>query len=188
MDDMRKVLGYDGRYMVDRQGNVWSMYRFANRFKRRINKIQKLKPIIKKNGYKTVTLFDDNGKSKKHQVHRLVAMAFLDNPENKRCVCHKDNNPLNCCVDNLYWGTDSENIQQAYDDGIHPGRVAVAQINKNDEIVRIYESQSEASRVNHIPSSCISQCVSGKIRKRAKGYKWVRVSRAEYEDWKRQEG
>ena len=45
-------------------------------------------------------------------VSRLVAITFLPNPENKPCVCHKDNNPLNNQVSNLYWGTYKENTQQ----------------------------------------------------------------------------
>lgn len=46
------------------------------------------------------------------KVHRLVALAYIPNPENKPCVCHKDNNPLNNHVDNLYWGTQAENMSQ----------------------------------------------------------------------------
>ena len=46
------------------------------------------------------------------KVHRLVALAYIPNPENKPCVCHKDNNPLNNNVDNLYWGTQAENMSQ----------------------------------------------------------------------------
>lgn len=46
------------------------------------------------------------------KVHRLVALAYIPNPENKPGVCHKDNNPLNNHVDNLYWGTQAENMSQ----------------------------------------------------------------------------
>ena len=46
------------------------------------------------------------------KVHRLVALAYIPNPENNPCVCHKDNNPLNNHVDNLYWGTQAENMSQ----------------------------------------------------------------------------
>lgn len=42
----------------------------------------------------------------------MVALAYIPNPENKPCVCHKDNNPLNNHVDNLYWGTQAENMSQ----------------------------------------------------------------------------
>lgn len=50
--------------------------------------------------------------------HRLIALAFVPNPFNKRCVCHKDNNKQNNFPDNLYWGTQSENMDQAVYDWI----------------------------------------------------------------------
>lgn len=52
----------------------------------------------------------------------ILRKRFIDNipnPENKPCVCHKDNNPKNNFYKNLYWGTQSENIQQCVKDGRH---------------------------------------------------------------------
>lgn len=57
------------------------------------------------------------GYTRSLKVSRLVALAYIPNPENKPCVCHKDNNPLNNHVDNLYWGTVQENIQQKVNEG-----------------------------------------------------------------------
>lgn len=57
------------------------------------------------------------GKKKNAKIHRLVAEAYLPNPENKPCVCHKDNNPRNNHVSNLYWGTYKENSEQMVRDG-----------------------------------------------------------------------
>ena len=51
------------------------------------------------------------------KVSRLVALAYIPNPENKPIVCHKDNNPLNNNVNNLYWGAQSENIRQCVKEG-----------------------------------------------------------------------
>lgn len=51
-------------------------------------------------------------------AHRLVALAWIPNPNNYPCVCHKDNNKLNDHVDNLYWGTHKMNAQQALRDGL----------------------------------------------------------------------
>lgn len=58
-----------------------------------------LKPRLFK-GYLRVKI---NGST--HLVHRLVALTYIPNPENKPCVCHKDNNRTNNRVENLYWGT-----------------------------------------------------------------------------------
>ena len=66
--------------------------------------------------YRIVTLVNKDG-PRKFKVHRLVALAYIPNPNNKPCVCHKDNNPLNNRVSNLYWGTQKENQQQMSIDG-----------------------------------------------------------------------
>ena len=58
-----------------------------------------------------------NHERKWFKVSRLVAMVYIPNPNNYPVVCHKDNNPLNNHVSNLYWGTQSMNIQQAIADG-----------------------------------------------------------------------
>lgn len=49
----------------------------------------------------------------------ILRKRFMDNPLNKPFVCHKDNNPKNNFYKNLYWGTQSENIQQCVKDGRH---------------------------------------------------------------------
>lgn len=56
-------------------------------------------------------------RGKKYYVHRLVAEAYIPNPENKPCVGHKNNNPLDNRASNLYWCTQEENMQQMVRDG-----------------------------------------------------------------------
>ena len=68
-------------------------------------------------GYLHVDLQQD-GVRKKIAVHRLLAMHFIPNPDNKRTVNHIDGNKLNNSIDNLEWATDGENIQHAYDTGL----------------------------------------------------------------------
>lgn len=97
-----------GRYTVDEDGNVFSV---------RYGRL--LKPYMSNSGYYMVTL---DGKNV--YVHRLVAKAFVPNPNCKLCVNHKDGNKLNNNVSNLEWVTYSENLQHAYD---------VTKVRKNGE-------------------------------------------------------
>lgn len=184
----KEISGFNGRCAIDEDGNVLSLYRFANRFRRRIDKPLLMRAVICNNGYKGVNLFDPSGKKKRYQIHRLVAITFLDNPENKKCVCHKDNNKLNCNVNNLYWGTFAENSQQAYADGRMPQPVPVAQIDSENNIVGIYKSQTEAAKALGIISSYISACLSNPKRHRTGGYAWKRLTQKEYEELCTHEG
>lgn len=84
----------------------------------RINNIRRkreLNPGIDgSNGYKTVNLYDETGRIHKKYMHRLVAEAFIPNPENKRTVNHIDCDKTNNRIDNLEWATDSENMRHAF--------------------------------------------------------------------------
>lgn len=71
-----------------------------------------LKPYENMNGYYQVSLYDQDKKSK--TIHRLVAEAFIPNPENKETVNHIDGNKLNNCVINLEWATRQEQMDHAY--------------------------------------------------------------------------
>lgn len=170
------VEGYEGRYKVSSSGDVYSMYRFVSIHGRirKIEKVKKLSPSVDKHGYLVVNLYGKHGKPVSKKVHRMVAEAFLPNPHNKRCVCHKDNNPKNCCVSNLYWGTDAENQHQAWKDGRHKSRQAIASVDDNGKVLTAYESQSDASRKTGIPQANIWKCLNGE-RKTAGGMRWQRL-------------
>lgn len=69
-------------------------------------------------GYHRVVIYTTGTKFARCFIHRLVAIHFIPNPEKKPFVLHRDNDPSNNHVSNLRWGTQSENIQQASDDGL----------------------------------------------------------------------
>lgn len=71
-------------------------------------------------GYKSVVLYK-GGKPNFHYVHQLVADSFLDNPDNKPFVNHKDGDKSNCAVDNLIWADEAENTQHAFDNKLATG-------------------------------------------------------------------
>ena len=83
------------------------------------------KPFInKKNGYFSVDLYKDN-KSQKVTVHRLLAEAFIPNPDNKPCVDHKDGNRQNNSLSNLRWATFSDNNSRFNTVGVRSEKIKV---------------------------------------------------------------
>jgi hypothetical protein len=76
------------------------------------------KAWLGKNGYYHVDLYN-KGYNKKVAIHRLLAMHFIPNPDNKRTVNHKDGIKTNNDISNLEWATDSQNIKHAYDNGLN---------------------------------------------------------------------
>lgn len=122
----KEIPDYEGLYEINEYGDVRSM------------KTGKLKiQGIFKNGYKYVQLWKNN-KQYNHTIHRLVAITFIPNPLNLPIVMHKDNNKLNCFVDNLKWGTYAENTQQAYADGL----ITIPQEHNSYRMYEIYDNKS----------------------------------------------
>lgn len=101
----KDVIGYENYYQISNLGRVRSTW-----FK--TPKI--LKQYTRKYGYKTVDLNKPGEKRKLARVHRLVATAFLPNPDNKPQVNHIDYNPSNNIVTNLEWVTSLENNKHSY--------------------------------------------------------------------------
>ena len=102
MEEWRAVKGYEGIYQISSLGRIRNFY----------GRI--LKPETARNGYKRITLWD----RKKYQIHRLVAIAFIPNPENKETVNHKNGVKTDNRVENLEWNTWSENSKHAYAIGL----------------------------------------------------------------------
>ena len=99
---MRDIKNYEGIYAITSCGKVWS-YR-NNKF---------LAPSISGRGYFQVNL-SKNGKYRHYFIHRLVAEAYLENPNNLPVVNHKDLNKLNNALTNLEWCTQSYNVKHYY--------------------------------------------------------------------------
>ena len=133
-----------------------------------------LKHSINEKGYHKVCLQKDNRKFKTG-VHRLVAKAFIPNPNNYREVNHIDENKDNNNYKNLEWCNREQNIAHS----IKSGKFVitkVAQYDKNNQLIKIFNSRSEAERETGIPRTHISRCALGRYGfKSAGGYIWKSV-------------
>ena len=114
-----------------------------------------------------------NGKQKRMRVHRMVALTFIDNPDNKPYVNHINGNRSDNNVENLEWVTPSENTQHAVNTGLFKsGRArAVVQYNLNGEQMATFESASEAARQTGGSQSKITICCR-RQRDSANDYQW----------------
>ena len=154
-------------YMVSSDGKVWSLKK---------GKKKELKPKTDSCGYLQVCLCS-NGRQVQKLVHRLVAEAFIPNPDNLPQVNHKDEDKLNNSVENLEWCTAEYNSNF----GTRNERMATALTNYKAfsvpvvclETGVVYPSTQEASRQTGIDDSSISKCLNGRY-KTAGGYHWAR--------------
>jgi len=158
------IKGYEGLYQVSTLGRIKSLPRRGTYSKAHI-----LKVSGDGNGYLQVGLCK-NSSYKGYKVHRLVAQAFIPNPDNLPEVNHKDENKSNCQVSNLEWCDRAYNVN--YGNRTNKTKKPVIQLTKSGEILATYESLSkvkEALKISNI--SNISEVCKGK-RKTAYGYRW----------------
>lgn len=130
-----------------------------------------LKGQLSNSGYLNFNLSLTPTNKKRFYAHRLVAQAYIENPENKKEVNHKDGNKLNNCVDNLEWVTGSENQQHAIEQGLRQFNT-VYQYDENLQLVNSYPSVAEAWRVTGVSKTRISQEVNAEQKVLTKGYYW----------------
>lgn len=184
MDEIwRDIEGYEGLYQVSNLGRIKSLRRqVVNTVGFRIVPEAYLKGSFRY-GYRIVRLCK-NGNVKRYMVHRLVAQAFIPNPENKPSVNHIDGVPNNNMLSNLEWATYSE--QQNHRHHVLHQKVGRAYLGKfgkehnksktvyqilNEKIIAEFGSTKEAERKTHIDSTSIGRCCNGK-QGTAGGFRW----------------
>ena len=154
----KTVVGFEGLYAVSDSGEIYSHITQKN-----------LKPAKKRGGDYQVTLSKDGTLTYK-TVHTVVAEAFLEKPEGKYQVNHKDGDKSNNRADNLEWCTCQENVIHCiYILGKH--KVPIAQYSKDGELIKVWNSIVEAAKsTGTIPQNIWRN--ANNIRKSANGYVW----------------
>ena len=131
----RDIPGYEGKYQVSNDGKVRSLnYRHTG-------KKQILKERVDIGGYAVIGLCKD-GKEKKYKVHRLIALAFIPNPNNLPYVNHKDENKTNNHVSNLEWCTAKYNVNYGTRNERHSKKVKGKQLTE-EHIRKISENNAK---------------------------------------------
>ena len=170
----KEIDGFNGNYEVNEFGEIRS--KFPKK------PIKSLKPISKSHGYMKVNLQAD-GKIVQASVHRLVAQAFVQNPEGKTQVNHIDGNKHNNRADNLEWVTPSENILHSFKalgkqscnkdrkGKLHYSSKKVCQYALDGRFVKQWDCVSDAAREIGCNACQILNNIMGR-NKTCHGYMW----------------
>lgn len=165
----KDIKDYEGHYQVSNLGNVRSI---------KNNKKILLKPYknVKRSGYLEVYLRLP-GSKKTFKIHRLVAQAFIENPNNLPQINHKDENKEHNNVNNLEWCDGNYNIH--YGTALirmgKSHRKKVAQYSLTGELINTFNSQTEAAKATNSKQGSISDCIRGIINKH-NGFIWKLIT------------
>lgn len=140
-EEWRPVVGYEGLYEVSNLGRVRSLPRWRSHQQKLV-----LRCSSNNSGYQQVHLSTHN-KQKSMTVHRLVAQAFIPNPENKPEINHIDGDKTNNKIDNLEWVNRKENVHHAIYKLDHKTNWCRVRCVETDII---YSSCTEAARINNL--------------------------------------
>jgi len=181
----KDVVGFEGAYMVSSLGRVKSLKRTFERLyqgKIRMKTINEriLKQHIGKTGYCYINLHAKE-RGIHTTIHRLLALAFIENPQGKRNVNHINGIKTDNRLINLEWVTTSENGIHAYAIGLRKpsdkrgadfkGSIPISQFSINGDWIKDWPGSMEAQRQTTIKQGNISKCLLGK-RKSAGGFIW----------------
>lgn len=172
LEEWKDISGFEGQYQVSNLGRVRSLDRWVRAVSGGCYKIsgQLMRAADNGSGYLFVVMCK-HSKYTQRLVHRLVAEAFIPNPENKRTVNHKDGNRQNNYVDNLEWATSSENNKHAYKLGLRTWsedskrRVGAASKAREGKAVRcittgeVFHSMSDAEKAYGLGASVVSSSI-----------------------------
>lgn len=162
---VKDVPGYEDLYAISERGQVWNKRTGWQLFGN-----------VNSHGYMVVSL-TKNGKKKDCKLHRLLALAFIPNPNGYECVNHKDGNKLNNKLDNLEWCTKKYNNHHAREElHIDFSAKPVCQTTMDGSVVAIWANYSLAAKTIGVSPVCIASCCDG-LANSAGGYRWEPASK-----------
>ena len=176
-EEWKFISGYEGRYMVSNFGRIKTLNYH------RSGKEGFMKPFSARGGYLVIDLLDGNGKSgrKTHYVHRLVAEAFIPNPNNLTEINHKNEDKTDNRVENLEWCDRSYNVnygkrnQKAFETltktNTSKKPKPVLQYSLDGDFIAEWPSACEVQRQLGFRNSSICLCCNGKC-KQSHGFIW----------------
>jgi hypothetical protein len=165
VEEWRDVKGYENLYQVSRKGKVRSSHK---------GYWEVLTSVVNRHGYNQY-LFHKDGKRKNMRGNRLVAEAYIPNPDNLPFVNHKDENPANDCVENLEWCTAKYNnnygTARQRSSINHSKNRPVCMFNVDGTFIREFYNINDAARFVDGAHTCILRCCNNKVFC-YKGYIW----------------
>lgn len=178
MDEIWKdIEGYEGLYQVSNMGRVKSLERTRNMnlpgHKKPAPVPERILKFGESHGYLAVTLAK-GGVNRKIRVHKLVALAFIPNPDRKPDINHKDGNKHNNAVENFEWVTAKENQQHALATGLRRGenrRKIVNKYSRDGAFIRSWSGYVEIEQVLGFSRQMICHCCKGRTPT-AFGFVW----------------
>lgn len=160
IEKFKPVQGYAGIYEISNMGRVKSLSRVVERKdgNTRVTEDRIILPFLTKCGYHQIVLCKD-GVRKKHYIHRLVANAFIENPNKLPIINHKDENKLNNRVDNLEWCSAYYNLRYGK---LQKRLVKIDVIDSKGDVVEVVEGIRECERKYSISKYLIQRSSEGK--------------------------
>jgi len=180
------VVGYEGYYEVSDFGRVRRLDRYTTdcgkggASRTRFIRGGLVSPNLNENGYRHLQLYRDGHKTRV-KLHRIIAQAWIPNPDNLPQVNHKDENPNNNHISNLEWctakynsnyGTRKQRLSKILQNSLVRGK-PVALIDNKGNIIRTFISASEASRELNIDSSYVAKICRGQNKGTQYKFKYI---------------
>lgn len=166
----KDIIGYYGVYKINNFGEIKSLERMKwNHSKKQLIQERIMKQYMSVGYYKVDLSLND--KRERYFVHRLLAQAFINNPNNKLQVNHINGIKTDNRLENLEWVSPSENVRHAFNIGlIKINAKRILQMDFNGNIIREWESTKIAGQ-NGFRISCINKAITG-MHKHHRGFLW----------------